>query len=739
MTDATCKTPRTILAGKARLLTVSRSVQIVAVLVVVVIGGFTAQQQLQSRATTLHAADRQMWRLDMVLAEQTGRAVETVDFILRGVIDQVQAGGADQLLNQAQLARRITGVRQLLAIDVSDEHGRILYSSRPAPGMFLPPAGLAAIERHVQDPSPAMQISEPIRDAAGRWIALLTRRINGPTNSLGNNFRGIAVASINLAYFDEFYKAVELNENGAILLHRRDGVVLTRYPFDERLEGTSYADLPPFRDVLSHDIAGTVEMDSPVDGNRRILAIRALRAFPLAVNISVSQSAVLADWRRQTWVYGVFAAILALSVSLLLFQLASRTREVERLLRDSSLARDSAEQANRNLMVEMEERARAEAALRKAQRVEAVGQLTGGVAHDFNNLLTVVLGSIDLLEDSLGPGPHLARLEAIRAAAERGSRLTGQLLAFARQQPMQPRAVNINALIHDMTPLLNSAVGTSVEITQSLNTDLCMALADPTQIELVILNLVINARDAMPMGGVIRISTEPTTVTAASALEDLRPGSYASIEVSDTGTGMSEDVLARAFEPFFTTKPPGIGSGLGLSQVYGVVRQLGGVARIASTPALGTTVTFLLPCAPAASAAPVRSSAAEGPLASAGGGRAHLLVVDDDGDVRATTAALLRNMGYNVTEAGGVDQAVSMITGGKAIDLVLTDVVMPGQSGTDLARRTKVLRPELPVVFVSGYSDPSAIGGAIPLDRLLRKPFRASELNAIIETALADA
>jgi CheY-like chemotaxis protein len=290
-----------------------------------------------------------------------------------------------------------------------------------------------------------------------------------------------------------------------------------------------------------------------------------------------------------------------------------------------------------------------------------------------------------------------------------------------------------------MTALINSAVGSSITITQRLDATIGPALVDPTQVELVLLNLVINARDAMPAGGDILITTGLTTTTAAPAYEDLHPGSYIQINVSDTGTGMSEGTLARAFEPFFTTKAPGVGTGLGLSQVHGVVHQLGGLARIESAPGRGTTVMILLPRAPAAEPNCNRCSPSDMPAAATQSGRCRLLVVDDDGDVRATTTAMLHHLGYHVTEANGAEQALAILSHGDKIDLMLTDVVMPGQSGTDLANQTRRTHPGLPVVFVSGYADTGTIAGVIPPDRLLRKPFRSSELTAIIQRTLAEA
>ena len=458
---------------------------------------------------------------------------------------------------------------------------------------------------------------------------------------------------------------------------------------------------------------------------------------PLAVSVSVNEDAVLATWRRQTWTFAGAAIACGLVVGTLLFQLARRSREVETLLVDARRAHATAETANTDLVVLMEERQRAEIALRQAQRVEAVGQLTGGVAHDFNNLLTVLLGNIELLQSQTMTATMAGRLATMRAAAERGAKLVGHLLAFARRQPLQPRSVGLGNLIRAMQPLLQSAIGSQITLLLDIDDDAPPARVDPTQIELVILNLAINARDAMKLGGTLRLTVSGTTLEESHEPDAPAPGDYVSIRVSDTGTGMAPEVLSRAFEPYFTTKPPGVGSGLGLSQVYGVARQSGGIARIETVQGLGTSVEVLLPRGVAAEIAVVEPPPPP-PRPSTTSGRATLLVVDDDSDVRSTTALLLRRMGYKVIEAGNADAALEVLAENAAIQLLLSDVVMPRISGPELARKAQQMRPLLPVVFFSGYTDPETIAGAAPLTRLLRKPFRPADLVNMIETALAE-
>jgi signal transduction histidine kinase/ActR/RegA family two-component response regulator len=545
---------------------------------------------------------------------------------------------------------------------------------------------------------------------------------------------GMATGSINLSYFEDFYRAVELNENGAIVLHLRDGTVLARFPHVDKVIGTSFGQLPPFTRVLANAQFGTLLMDSPVDGSIRVTAIRALRAFPLAVMISVDEGRILVDWRHEALTLIGIALLLGGAVFVLLLVLARRSREIERLLDQTHIARDAAEQTKDRLLQQIAEREKAEGALRQAQRIEAIGQLTGGVAHDFNNLLTVVLGNIDILQRKMWADVTIApRLAAIRSAAERGATLTGHLLAFARRQPLLPKPVDLNATIHGMRDLLDSALGMRARVEFRMATDLWAAMVDKSQIELVILNLVINARDALSGGGVITIETANYRRRVAANTDGPPAGDYVSITVRDNGTGISPDILARVFEPFFTTKPPGAGSGLGLSQVFGTARQSGGEVRIESEVGQGTAVTVDLPRA----AAPLARKGKERQETRMIGSSATILLVDDDDPVRAITATMLRELGYNVRDVGGGEAALAVLGQEIGIDILLTDLVMPEMSGSRLASIVRSRYPDLPVVFISGYAD--QIGDTLdPGHRLIRKPFTADDLFRTIESVLAD-
>jgi PAS domain S-box-containing protein len=374
-------------------------------------------------------------------------------------------------------------------------------------------------------------------------------------------------------------------------------------------------------------------------------------------------------------------------------------------------------------------RLEAEEALRRAQRMEAIGQLTGGVAHDFNNLLTAILGNLEILGRRVTE-PRILRLaENAMRAADRGAKLTGQLLAFARKARLQTQPVDVNQLVRSMATLLQSTLGGTVQVDIEPAPDLRQALADPTQLELVVLNLAINARDAMPEGGRLTIRTENATILRPSRPEDPPPGNFVTLTVTDAGMGMAPDVLARVFEPFFTTKEVGKGSGLGLPQVLGVAQQLGGGVRIASRPGAGTSVTVYLPQARAEDANAAKT-AEEGGLSSLSG--LSLLLVEDDPDVREITADLLQELGASVVLAASGVEALERVD--SHFDAVLLDFAMPQMNGAELAGHIRRLYAGLPLLLVTGHSDDLLLPDAVAV---LRKPFQAADLALAIRRAIA--
>lgn len=393
------------------------------------------------------------------------------------------------------------------------------------------------------------------------------------------------------------------------------------------------------------------------------------------------------------------------------------------------------EVALRDLQTETGERIRAEQALLQSQKMEAIGQLTGGVAHDFNNLLTAMLGNLELaLMKDIGE-ESARRVRLAIQAGERGARLTSQLLAFGRRQALSVRAVAINALITGIKDMLVSSVTPAIEIELSLAPNLWPALADPKQIELALINLVLNARDAMPVGGKLIIGTRNLAADDPDRPHDLESevADCIILSVSDTGIGMTDDVKSRAFEPFFTTKGVGKGTGLGLSMVYGLAKQLGGTARILSQPGEGASISLYLPRANDLPAEPAdRGPQPETALRTTG----RVLLVDDDASVREVVAAGLRDAGYQVIEAESAAAALAVIDRGDDVDILVTDLVMPGMRGSDLLAEARRRRPSLPVVLVTGF--PGEMDRRIEEQgcSLLRKPFRSAELAAILAASL---
>jgi CheY-like chemotaxis protein len=366
--------------------------------------------------------------------------------------------------------------------------------------------------------------------------------------------------------------------------------------------------------------------------------------------------------------------------------------------------------------------------------MEAVGQLTGGVAHDFNNLLTVIIGALDLIQRRPNDEARRERMvDAALGAARRGERLTQQLLAFSRRQPLKPEFVLVDEILAESEPLLRRAVGEAVTLTVSPGSANAVSSLDASQFEAAVMNLVVNARDATPPGGLIRVETHRCTLAAGQA-EDAPPGDYLCLSVHDTGEGMDAATVARVFEPFFTTKEPGRGTGLGLSQVYGFARQSGGAAVVESAPGKGTTVRVYLPLASEDAERAARApDAAPGPQRPA----RRVLLVEDDESVGEMVEAMLSDLGHEVTRAEAAAPALEILQRGEAIDLMLTDLIMPGgMNGVELAKAAVALRPGLPVILTSGYTG-EALGAAAEAPwPLLAKPYPAEALAAMIDGAM---
>jgi signal transduction histidine kinase len=384
---------------------------------------------------------------------------------------------------------------------------------------------------------------------------------------------------------------------------------------------------------------------------------------------------------------------------------------------------------NRELEHQMEERTRAEEQLRQAQKMQALGQLTGGIAHDFNNLLTVVQGSADILRrPGISEEKRLRFAKAIVDTAERAALLTGQLLAFARRQPLSPEVLDLNERVRGLRAMLEPIIGAGIELAIDLCDDTCAVEVDPGQFEAALLNIVVNARDAMPEGGTITIGTRNVTGDAAGERERA-----VALSVEDTGRGIDPEVQDRVFEPFYTTKTVGKGTGLGLSQVYGFAAQSGGEVRLDSELGKGTIMTMILPCSDKALPPPERKDEEH----AAEGAASRILLVEDNEEVGNFAETLLGELGHAVIRARNGMEALQLDDSGAEFDLVFTDVVMPGMNGLELAGELKQRHPGVPIVLTTGYSDRIAAAGPEGFPIVL-KPYRLETLASTLGRALAE-
>jgi signal transduction histidine kinase len=398
--------------------------------------------------------------------------------------------------------------------------------------------------------------------------------------------------------------------------------------------------------------------------------------------------------------------------------------------RTAELAQTNAD-LERRVEERTHEREMAMAQVHEMQKLESLGQLTGGVAHDFNNVLMAILGNLDLLSRTLSSDPMARRLvEGAIQAAERGATLTKRMLAFARRQELRPETIDVTKLLNSMAEMLRRSLGPTIEIAMEFENNLALVRVDPNQLELAVLNLALNARDAMPRGGRLHIGAYNRTVDAGNP-QQLEPGRYVAAVVTDTGSGMDEMTLRRAAEPFFTTKGVGKGTGLGLPMVYGLAAQSGGSARISSQLGVGTTVELSLPVADVQPVAEPQHVPSPG---ESDGVSYRVLLVDDDAEVTAATVAMLEQLGHRVRVATSGAAALAIVDEKAKLDLIITDHAMAGMTGMELAERIRRIHPELPIVLATGYADVS-IGDNLDVARL-DKPYRLDRLAAAIASVM---
>jgi signal transduction histidine kinase len=490
--------------------------------------------------------------------------------------------------------------------------------------------------------------------------------------------------------------------------------------------------------IRLYDAGNTAKALDIVRGGRGKLDMDQIRANVDAIRrIDGASLAARAERMEQIegWLrIGSFAALLGI------FLLGVYTiRQSSRSFQEVAAAQDALSAKNAALLNEIETREKAESQLRQVQKMEAVGQLTGGIAHDFNNMLAVIISAMNLAQRKLARGEHDVQsfVEAAADAAARAANLTARLLAFSRQQPLAPQIVDANRLVTGMSDLLRRTLGDAIEIETVQAGGLWKTHADPSQVENAIINLAVNARDAMDEKGKLTIETANCYLDEAYAAThpEVKAGQYVMIAVTDSGSGMPADIVAKAFEPFFTTKPAAKGTGLGLSQVFGFVKQSGGHVKIYSEPGEGTTIKIYLPrfTGPEEAAPPAKAGGRSDVAATE-----TVLLVEDDPRVRTSTAAALLELGYTVTEAAGGEEALQELGQSTAIALMLTDIVMPGMNGRQLAEQARKHFPSLKVVFMTGFTRNAVVHNGV-LDHhvhFIAKPFTLEQLAAKLRDAL---
>lgn len=479
---------------------------------------------------------------------------------------------------------------------------------------------------------------------------------------------------------------------------------------------------------LQNDTAGVKEAIAIGKGREAMVAVTdSLKKMSATEQrLLNSRRAAVASW-RQYLVAAIAAALLTVIIAIVYWIYVSRRDrralvEINAKLRSTIIEKDAAADQ-----------------VRQMQKSEAVAQLAAGIAHDFNNMLAVVVSGINLAKRRLtkGAGDHEAMLDAALDGANRASALVKRLLAFSRQQPLAPQSIDVNKLVSGMSEIINRSLGETIKVETVVGAGLWQTNVDPSQLENALLNLCINARDAMPDGGGLTIETANCHLDEAYSRQNagIAAGQYVLLAVTDTGTGMSTEVMGKAFDPFFTTKGVGKGTGLGLSQIFGFVKQTGGHIKIYSEVGVGTTVKIYLPRDYAKTPAPSKET---GTLSDTGGTE-NILLVEDEERVLSLTAANLRDLGYTVIEANGPEEALRVLGTGEKIDLLLTDIVMPGINGRKLADAALTLRPNLPVVFMTGFTRNAVVhnGMVDPGVVLLTKPFTYNELASKVRAALA--
>ena len=633
------------------------------------------------RGAFKHADEQLSATLD-IMSEHANKVFQSVDLSFASVRAIVGDASDDELRASEhalhlKLRELDTALNTIDAIAITDKNGLALVSSSVSPI----PKDLGIADRDF--------FQAQAEHDAGTFIGAVMKPKVRPEPLFGvsrrrvsanGEFSGVTVIFVVPKIFTEFYQRLTRDSGASLTLLKSDGIILARYPaLSENI--TRFDPNSLFmRTIAAHPEGAIINLMS-VDGTERRVGYRKLDYIDLYVSDGVPIAAVRDEWLQAIsahLIFGVPATLLLFTLVLLALR---RTQE---------------------FYAETERREVAEQALRQAQKMEAVGQLTGGVAHDFNNLLTIIIGNLGIAKRGVVEARAERALDNALTGAQRAAQLTQRLLAFSRRQPLNPRAVDANKLILSMSDLLTRSLGETVRLETIGGAGVWNIEVDVSEMETTILNLALNARDAMPEGGKLTIETSNAYLDEQYCRQHdgVTPGQYVLIAVTDNGTGMPRETLEKAFEPFFTTKETGKGTGLGLSQVYGFMKQSGGHVKIYSEPGEGTTIKLYLPRHESAETA----LAVDEPAGSHRGNGETILIVEDDDGVRQYAAEILRDLTYPIIEARDAASALRLLDADKPFDLLLTDVVLPGKNGRELATEVEERRPGVKIIFMTGYS-----------------------------------
>ena len=662
----------------------------------------------------IHAvADERIVRSLDVMQEQALKVLQTVDRTFAEVNEITRGMSDDDIrVDQPRLHQRLAGIvatmPQLQGILLLDRDGRPMVTSAlasvPADKTFAD-RDYFGVQRDQDSGTYVSDVRTPRLPGVGADSFDLSHRLESPDGS----FNGVIAVAVRPRYFEDFYQLIGRTPGSFYALVRDDGAYLARFPpLKDRSRRLSSAST--FRSTIVRGINhGLYTANSDIDGVSRRFGFRKLPGYPVYAIAGVTTAALRAEWLSSMAVHLIFGLPATILIFSVLWVALRRTRRLY-------------EEAGRREV--------AEGALRQSQRLEAIGQLTGGVAHDFNNLLMIVSGSAHRLRRDIVDEKQVRLLDAITTATQRGESLTRQLLSFSRRQTLQPSVIELAGWLRELREMLSRSLRGDIEIRVLPAKRSCLVKVDPSELELALLNLAVNARDAMPSGGTLTITTKPI-VLRGKASEDGLSGEFVAIRVADTGEGIPPDVLPRVFEPFFTTKDVGKGTGLGLSQVYGFAKQSGGAATITSTAKRGTAITLFLPRSFETPEQPREPSPAIGAGLPAG----TVLLVEDNTEVIEVARGYFADLGFTVREAMSAQDGLERIEREGDIDLVFSDILMPGGlNGLELAKLLRSRFPRIVVLLTTGYSS-GAQDAVREGFEVLRKPYDLAALQRALLAA----